>query len=53
MVGGAAGSKNLEMQVVRNADHVRIKPFLQFTWNQITALFCAEDAMHEIGDVCV
>jgi hypothetical protein len=53
MVGSAASGQNLEPQVVRNPGQASVKPFLQFSRNQITALFGAEDAMHEISGVSV
>src|ERR1022692_2891646 len=53
MVRSSARSQNLESQVVRNADQVSVKSLLQFGRNQTTALLGAEDAMHEVGSMCV
>jgi hypothetical protein len=46
-------AENIEPQVIRNTGQVSVKPRLQFRRNQITALFGAEDAMNEIGRVCM
>src|SRR5216684_2084310 len=53
MVRDAAGSQDLEPQVIRDTGQISVKPLLQFSRNQITAPFCAEDAMDEIGGMSV
>jgi hypothetical protein len=53
MVRRAAGSENVEPQVISNTDQVSVKPLLQFSGNHVMAVFCAEDAVNEICSMSV
>jgi|HubBroStandDraft_1064217.scaffolds.fasta_scaffold00122_22 hypothetical protein len=53
MVGGAASSKNRESEVAGDADQVSLKLLVQRSRNQIVAFLGAENAVYEIGSVCV
>jgi len=53
MISGSPNGEDLEAEVVRDADQVRVKAVLELGGDQVAALLGAEDAMNEICGMCM